>query len=1155
MFHSIRRLLFACYLSLVAIASVAGISHAQVLYGTLTGNVVDPAGAAVPNVKVEAVSLATNAKYQATTDERGLYRFNDLQPGLYRITVTATSFRTFSVTNVQVQANDVRRVDVALQIASATESVEVTADAVVLQTDKGDVHTEISTTEVEELPYNGTEGKNFQSLLLLQPGSATTAGTGEANSAAGNPQRAITVFQNGVSSQANVTRLDGALDAYPWLPVNIGYVPSPEAIQTVAVSTNAYDAEQGMAGGAAINVGIKTGTNQLHGSLFERNTNQDFDAVNNYFSHPGRLAKNILNQYGFTIGGPVWIPKVVHGKDKLFWFMSYEGTKQNQFAAAPNLTLPTAAMRTGDFSATGVVIYDPLTGNPDGTGRTPFLNNQIPSNRIAPAAATLTGLLPALTRPDSYFTNYDAYGATTYSVDRYDWKVNYNATEKVMLWGRYSISPMDIVAPLVLGPAGGDAFNGGNPGHAGGRVQIPAAGFTYSLSPTTLIDGNVGYTRQNIGANGDPQDGAFGTDVLHIPGTNGPGFNYLGIPGFQVTGIANIGNTSTGSPFQFRDNQYTTNLNITKIKGSHSIRAGFEYDHFALNHFQPQGGTFGTARGTFGFDGTLTSLNGGAAPNTVAPGSTLPSAPANSWAQFLLGFPSQTGKVTQVTNPIALRFSTWSMYVRDLWQISPKLTIDYGLRWEYYPIYSHDHYGAVRFDPTTDFILVGGENGVPWDAGASASKKGFGPRLGVAYRLTQKTVIRTGYGISVDPDNMRNQRNQYPAIVNQVYAPPKSYQFISYAGVPNSDGATQVNLKDGIPLPTFPDITVGTIKPSTTASPTTYLPSVSTVTFPADYDRGYYQTWNFTVQHEFSPSLVAQVGYVGTHGVHTQMNVNINGSAPGAGNVGRILQPFVTSDLNMVEPFGDMTYNGLQVSVRKRIAASIIGLSYTFSKAINNANGDNGDASLWRTYPVSFALDKQIAGFDRPHNFQFYYVYQLPLGKGHTWLNHGLASWVVGNWQLAGTVARESGLPFGVNTTSNINAGGQGNSANQISPTVQILGGHDQSHPYYDGSAFANPPAGVLGSTGHYVGGLFGPGLFQMNANISRVFPFKEGKIKFQLQGEAYNLTNTVVFSNPGGSCCWVPGANGTTNFNGFAVISGTQSTPRYLVVAGYLRF
>lgn len=313
------RLEHAFLLALCASFCANGLANAQVLYGSLTGNVTDPSGAAVPGAAVQAKNMDTGVSRDTTTDTRGVYLFNDVSQGNYKVTVTAKGFQTMIEDNVAVTVNQVRRVDFSTKLAQTNETVEVNAAAAVLQTDRGDVHTEITSQQVEELPYNGTEGKNFQALLLLQPGSATTAGTGEANSAAGNPQRAITVFMNGVSSQASDTRLDGALNAYPWLPVNIAYVPSPEAIQTVSVSTNAFDAEQGAAGGAYVNVVIKSGTNNLHGVAFERNTNNDFDAINNYFSHPGRLAKNIQNQYGFALGGPVWIPKVIHGKNKLFW--------------------------------------------------------------------------------------------------------------------------------------------------------------------------------------------------------------------------------------------------------------------------------------------------------------------------------------------------------------------------------------------------------------------------------------------------------------------------------------------------------------------------------------------------------------------------------------------------------------------------------------------------------------------------------------------------------------------------------------------------------------------------------------------------------------------------------------------------------------------
>jgi hypothetical protein len=1135
--------------ALVVLAMALGprFAAAQVLYGSLTGNITDPTGAAVPGVHVEALNQETNVKSESNTDDRGIYRFTNLQIGLYKVTVSAKSFRTYVETNVQVQPNEVRRVDSQLQIAQTTESVEVSADAVVLQTDKADIHSEVTSQEVQELPYMGGEGKNFQSLLLLLPGAATTAGSGEANSEAGNPARAITVYMNGVSSQANNTRLDGTPVPYPWLPVNIAYVPPGEAIQYVNVSTNAFDAEQGAAGGAAVNVTIKSGTNQFHGSLFERNTNNYLAAVHNYFSPASlnRNPKNIFNQYGFAFGGPVWIPKLVHGRDKLFFFLDYQGTKRRQYAQAVNLTLPTAAMRTGDFSATSTTIYDPLTGNPDGTGRTPFAGNVIPSNRISSAAAKMASLIPALTRPNSYFNNYDAYGGTQYNRDSWDFKGNYNPNSRAMIWGRYSVSPMDIIAPLDLGAAGGDAFNGGNAGHAGGRVQVSAVGVTYTLSPTLVLDGNGGYTRQNIGANGDVQDGPFGTDVLHIPGTNGTGPNYAGIPAFQITGINNLGNPGTGSPFQFRDNQYLGAINVTKVKGSHNIRGGFEISKVGLNHFQPQGGVFQTPRGSFRFDGTLTSLKGGAAVNSGSP--------SNGWAQFMLGFPSETGKATQLFNPNALRFATWSMYVRDSWQITRNLTINYGVRWEYYPIYAHDHYGAIRYDQATHNILIGGEGGVPWDTGASSSKKDFGPRLGLAYRLGARTVIRSGYGISIDPDNMRNQRNQYPNTVISDYAPPASYQFVSYAGVPNSDGAMQVSLADGIPLPSFPDITTGTLKPSTTLSQTTYLPSISTASFPVNFDRGYYQSWNFFIQREFSSTLVAEAGYVGTHGVHVDQIVNINASTPNAGTAGRQLYPYITGDVNQYTPFGDMTYNGLQTRLRKRIGSSFIAVAYTYSKAINTGS-DNGDGGLFRNYPLSYRLNKAISGFDRTQTLNLSYVYQLPFGKGHTLLNHGVGAWITGGWQITSTLTRASGLPFTVGTSSNLNAPGQGNSANQISDTVKILGGHDTNTPYFDGSTFANPPGGVLGTTGRNI--LRGPGLFAMNGSISRTFAFHNEKLKFQLVGEAFNITNTVVFANPLSTCCWVTNATtGAVNYNGFAVINNTVSNPRFLQIGGYLRF
>ena len=508
------------------------------------------------------------------------------------------------------------------------------------------------------------------------------------------------------------------------------------------------------------------------------------------------------------------------------------------------------------------------------------------------------------------------------------------------------------------------------------------------------------------------------------------------------------------------------------------------------------------------------------------------------------------GKITQFQNPNALRFANWAFYARDQWQVTRNLTINYGLRWEYYPIFSHNWYGASRFDLATDSVLIGGEGGVPWDSGASANKKNFAPRFGFAYRVGSKMVVRGGYGITVDPDNMRNQRNAFPSVVNQDYNQPATYQFDTTPGV------TQASLRTGLPLPTFPDITAGKLTPSTTASSTTYLPSTNMqASFPQYLNRGYIQSWNLFTQRELTSSMTAELGYTGTHAVHQQMNVNVNGSAPNTGTAGRLLYPYLTTDLNFVEPFGDMTYNGLHSRVQKRIGSSVIGVSYTFSKAIDNYNGDNGDGTLWRAYPVSYALNKALAGFDRTHTFQLYHVYELPFGKGHRWLNSGAAAWIFGGFQISGTLSRFSGLPFTIGSNNSVNAGGQSQSANQINSMVQILGGHDANTPYFDGAAFANPAVGTLGSTGRNL--LRGPGFFNMDQSVSRTFSFKEGKLKLQLVGEAFNLTNTPSFSTPNATFAspTLNSAGAVTSYGNYSVITSTVSSARQLQVAGYLRF
>ena len=338
----------------------APLAHAQVLYGTLTGLVTDPSGAVISGAQVIALEVQTDISHTDATDSTGNYRFSTLMPGTYKVTITAKGFSTQETPDVLIRVNEIARVNGALKTASSTQEVVVTTEAPLLQTDKADVHTDISARQIENLPIMGTEGGNFQSLLRTIPGAGLTA---ETNSQAGNPQRAINANMNGLSNQSANTRIDGVQDAYPWLPANVAYVPPADAIENVQVVTNAFDAEQGMAGGAAVNVQIKSGTNRFHGAAHEFHTDQNF-AARNYFNtdttNPAFVKKNRnnQNQFGGRVGGPIF-------KDKLFFFADYERTTQRGLAGPDTRTLPTAAMITGDFRNLpgNPIIYDPATGD------------------------------------------------------------------------------------------------------------------------------------------------------------------------------------------------------------------------------------------------------------------------------------------------------------------------------------------------------------------------------------------------------------------------------------------------------------------------------------------------------------------------------------------------------------------------------------------------------------------------------------------------------------------------------------------------------------------------------------------------------------------------------------------------------------------------
>ena len=1145
---------------LLGVLVVTQPAAAQVLYGSITGMVTDPSGASLPKATVQALNTGTGTVKSMPTDDRGAYLFTNLLPGTYTMSVTAPGFAKYMQESVTLLANQQRRVDVTLALSQASEHVEVVASAIALQADRADVNTQLETKQLNDLPITGSAGRNFQSLYKFVPGfSLVTEGV---SSDGGNPQRTMTGNVNGNSMQANVTRIDGSSNTYMWLPFNSAYVPPTESIQSVSIVTNSYDAEQGNANGASVNVITKSGTNQFHGSAFEDHTDKALKALNRFQTVGVAKPQYIFNQYGGAVGGPI-------KKNKLFFFADWEGTKRRMVSSATKTVINPAGVFDGSGNAnlaSGITnattcagcIFDPSTGNADGSGRTQFVGNIIPVSRIDPAAKNMLGLISTghflNTAGANASNNYLAGGSTQMNRDTIDSKVDYVPSDKLSIFGRYSISIANFVDPPVLGKAMGGASGGGQVGAAPSRIQNVGMGGTYTVSPNLLIDGNAGFLRQRLGATYAPDLdlGNYGIDALHIPGTNGSSYLEQGTPAFSPTGWNGIGNVDTGNPFLFRDNQYVANLNLSWLKGSHSVRWGIAFTDSQMNHYQPQGGSFGTPRGSFQFLGSVTALKGGAAAT-----------PANSLAQFLLGLPDRVGRVAPLANPNALRWKTWAGYIRDAWQVTPKLTLTYGVRWEYYPMAYSDHGGAKLFDPSTGNVLIGGYGSTPVDDGVDVGHGQFVPRFGIAYRLDSKTVIRAGYGMSADNNNWRFFRNNWPAVANaDVQGASSFYPAASLTGEALSP---YPGLRVGIPLVAFPDITSGSI-------PLPNNVGIGGATIPFKYNRGYVHSYNFTVQREFMSGLVAEVGYVGTRGIRTLTNENINAAPINGGNPGRVFFAKYQKnwgDMNCLCPDTNSYYDGVQTKVTWRLKdGNQFGLNYTYSKAINSDDneevsgtfGTDGGFLFW-AYPDYRSRNKALASYDRPHNLQAYGIYSLPLGKNKRWANNGLASKVAGGWQLNWVVSRLSGNPMTLKGGgSQVNAPGNYQTPDQWGP-VEFLGGvgpvlvSGQANPCATNTSnsnalgcqhYWNPATGPGGSAtflavpGSQIrfgtmgrNNLRGPGFFNLDTSIFRDFSITES-VKLQIKAEMFGVTNTPHLGNPGVD---------VSNLAQFGVITSTLNT------------
>ena len=1063
------RFLFVCFVSLLAAGFFAGPASAQVLYGSIVGTVLDQSNATVPSATVTIVNSSTGLSREANTDAAGRYLFPNVLPGSYDLTITATGFRPFKQSGVDVTLGAVTRVEAKLELGGVTEQLTIAATVTALQTDKSDVRSEISTRAITTLPLSNY--RNYQTLLNLVPGASPA---GFQNAVVDSPARALTTNVNGTNRNSNNTRLDGATNVFLWLPHHTVYVAPVESIETVNISTASFDAEQGMAGGAAITVATKSGTNDLHGVAFWYHDNQHLKA-RNYFLKTPQKPKNINNTTGGTLGGPII-------RNKLFYFGSFEAFLERS-GQAGIWSMPTANVKRGDFSAEPVVIYDPATGTPSGAGRTPFSGNMIPLTRQSAISRRIQEGAP---EPNLSGSLNNFFNSGTEAMNRYnsDAKVNYTPATKLAVFAKYSRMDALVNSGFAFGAVGGTGLSRAGVGDGDTMVNIGTTGFTWTFSPTMLLDGTFGYTRFDQSVTGPDYGRNIGSDVWGIPGTNGADIRQSGMPILDFEGYSDWGNIYGWLPLFRNDRSYTYTTNFSKISGAHEFRMGFDLVRHHMDHWQPE--ISNGPRGYIQFTGGTTAVSGGASPNYL-----------NSYASFLLSQPYQFQKAVQfllMTN----REWQFGWYFRDRWQFNRKLTLNLGLRYEYYPLITRADRGIERWDPTTNQVFMGGVGNNPNNVGITTSKKLFAPRIGFAYRFDDNTVIRSGYGITYDPlPFARPLRGLYPATIAATWVGDTSFSAVR-------------TLEQGIPAVPTPDISSGVLAlpPSVDMGPRS--------PWAGELHRGYIQSWNFTVERKLPGDLVGTVAYVGNSTVHQLADLDINAAAPGTGAAGRPLSATQGRRItaNMWDGWLSANYHSFQASLNRQFAKGLfLKGAYTWSKAISMTDDDGWASVTWNWAPV-IGRNRAVAGYDRTHAFSMGYAYELPFGPGKTWAESGPVSWLLRGWQTNGVFSAYTGIPFNVTASSaSLNAPGNGQMADLvISGKPTKLGGIGSGDPFYDPAAFRQVTDVRFGTLGRNV--LRGPGMINLDLSLFRTFALTE-RFKMEFKAESFNFSNTPKFANP----------------------------------------
>jgi hypothetical protein len=1059
--------------------------------GELTGDVLDPSGAAVGAARVTALEVATGRRYASVTNDAGAFTLPGLAANTYEITVEADGFQRFVRSGVYVATGERVRLDVSLSVGGVSETTTVMADAPLLQTESSSLGQLVGHRAILQLPLNG---RSYLPLVALAPGVALPPGSAFPRLSGGRPR-------------VNEYLYDGISVLQPE-PGTVPYFPIIDAIQEFKVVTNAPPAEFGRFNGGVVNLSTKAGSNQLHGAAWEFLRNEALNARNLFApATPSDPDKPVFrrNQFGFVLGGPI-------DKDRTFFFADYQGMRQS-IGRARISTVPTALQRQGVFiepvDGRSVTIYDPATTRPNGSGgttRDPFPANTIPAGRVDPVAAALLARYP-LPNLAGTANNYRRDGNEDDDQDQFDVRVDHRASQKDQLFLRVSWF-RDFTSPVTPLPDGSGNLSSGAIGPTETRAQAAVLSNVHTFGPRLINELRFGYTRRSVSRTGLLLDGTPSA-TLGLPGipTNAAYENAM--PTFTVDGFQQLGSpANTNSDSTTDVTQLLDTLSLQR--GRHSFKAGVDFRLERLDIVQPPSPT-----GSFRFTSQGSDL----------PGST---GTGLSLASFLLG-QTQSFSIDLQHSRFRERAKVLESFFQDDWRATSRLTINAGLRYTLnFPSTEIDDQSAV-FDLATQKLEYAGRDGQPRTA-RELHWGDVGPRIGVAYQLGSKAVARAGYALVwIEQAGITTPftQPQFPFL-----------QTVTQNSLDNIQPAFQLSKGPSVqPLGLTADAGLGQ----------------GVFAVDRGLGSGYAQQWNAAFQREFGANLAAEVAYAGSKGTHIGVpDVSLNqlsveqlalgnpllqrvanpcfGIVPASSSLGgptvpraQALRPFAC--FNTVSLYrnnvGNTSYNALELKLEKRFSRGLSFLvSYTWSKLIDTASSVF-DASILAgpvaNYPVADSynrrLERDVSTGDIPHNLVAGFVWDLPWGGGRRYQPHGVAGALLNGWQLSGIGTWQSGVPVAVTQVTNFNAfAGFGTQRPNRLADPTLPSSERTTSRWFDTDAFQVAPQFTIGTSSRNP--VRGPGYANLDVALIKHMPFA-GAHSLELRLEAFNLTNTPPLGAP----------------------------------------